>query len=86
MKKIICNLLIGFLMLLCIGSCRHQALIDDTPKSLTESDFVKIDEFASLNAMQQNSIMELTTDDVNYAIKYFSTFQKLHHWQISMRF
>ncbi len=77
MKKIICNLLIGFLMLLCIGGCRHQALIDDTPKSLTESDFVKIDEFASLNAMQQNSIMELTTDDLNYAIKYFQHFSEV---------
>ena len=73
MKKISYIIWLIAILAICNG-CRHHQIVDDTPKDLTEVDFVKIDQIAALNAMQQNSVMVLNRKDLNYAIKYFQHF------------
>lgn len=73
MKKIIYAVLTIAILIICNG-CRHQQILDDTPKDLTETDFARIDKVATLNTMQQNSIMVLNRADLDYAIKYFQHF------------
>ncbi len=76
MKKIVYSFVFAVFVMMLSG-CVHEAIIDDTPKELTDVDFIRIDKLASLHAQEQNSVMELSGADLAYAMKYFQHFSEV---------